>query len=98
MIVQSFAAILFSSEVDARITGGTKVTVSNITHSAVDLSASITTDATESGAYTLRFFLREPGASTGFYVSATPSTVPVNGNATTVNPIRSRRRRRTRRS
>jgi hypothetical protein len=84
LIILGFAALSLSPAVDARITGGTRVTVSNVTHSTVDVSASITTDAAESGSYTLRFFLRAPGASTGVFVSAAPSTVPVNGNATTV--------------
>jgi hypothetical protein len=67
----------------AKVVSGTRATVSNITHSSAGVTASVTTDSTESGSYLLRFFVRSPGASTGVYITATPSSIPVSGNATT---------------
>ncbi|MBM4233163.1 MAG: choice-of-anchor D domain-containing protein [Gammaproteobacteria bacterium] len=64
-------------------TGGTDTVVSGITHTAASFSASITTDANGTGEYTLNFFVREAGATSGFYTNnANPASVPIGGNTT----------------
>jgi hypothetical protein len=76
--------LIWSPALLAKIVSGTKAVVSGVTHIGGNVSAAVTTDSTGTGTYTLRFFLRSPGAETGVYLSASPSTIPVDGNASTV--------------
>ena len=78
-IVVCFAAPLALADK----TGGTNATVSGITHTAAAFSASITTDAAGAGTYPLRFFYREASSETYTSLVPSPSSVSINGNATT---------------
>ena len=62
---------------------GTNAQATNLTHTAATFSASITTDDAGTGSYSLAFFYRATSASAFAGLFATPSSVPVNGNATT---------------
>jgi serine protease len=69
-------------------TGGTAVTVTDITHDSATFSASITTDSAGSGEYLLYFSLFKVGGS-GVAVSNNPiDRIAVNGNKTTSFAVR----------
>jgi MBG domain len=87
-VVKRFVAAMllmsgfFASESSLAVrTGGTDTVVTSITQTGATFTASITTDNTGSGNYTLNFYVSAPYG--GFVGGASPASVAVNGNTTT---------------